>query len=215
MDDFERIYRKMEIREHSGLDSDKELTEALAVLCGGEDGIADFDPIKAELEARERFVKNEKVIPRAEPEENIFLCLDMLEKLVDQLKDNLKHPDIKEAVSTCVALEPRLKSVCDFLYWELNTARKFIIDNDGWVTEKEDAILARYAELSWNTVSYEDAFRYYESYIEAVMTMIPIILNRNIKLKVCPEAVWGTLSLMESKSDEMILQEEERKAGPV
>ena len=207
MTDFEKAYRKMEIKEQNGMDSDKEFADALSSFIAEGETHRDYNPERSEKEAREMFAKEVGILPRSDAEENISIGLDTLEALAKQIRKNLKEVELKEAVSRCVALEPKLSVAAHFLFWEICSSREPISEEGG-----NDSLAIKYAKLGENTDAYEDAWNYYNSMADYIMTLRGE-LKRYSETKRCPNLITLSLSLMSSKSEEMRWQESDRKEG--
>jgi hypothetical protein len=160
MTDFEKAYRKMELKEQSGMNSDKEMAEALSALVCGPDGRFEYEPEKYEKEAREGFLKVFGIIPKADYEENISLCLETLNELKEQLNNYLTTMEMIPAVKACVELEPKLAAVCYLLFWEISRGRKSVFEeNTGEINYADPGI--QLADICGRVETWDDAEKYY------------------------------------------------------
>ena len=188
MTDFEKAYRKMELKEQSGMNSDKEMAEALSALVFGPDGKFEYEPEKYEKEAREGFLKVFGIIPKADYEENISMCLEMLNELKEQINKFLTTMEMIPAVKACVTLEPKLAAVCNLLFWELERSRKVITNPKDHDTEPADPLI-RFIDICYGE-TYEEAFEYYQLVVVNIELASADIVQGKVKKEYSHDTDW-------------------------
>ena len=112
MDRIEKLSRKIDIKEASGMNTDREFAELLTEIAGGKEEILEFDQDKYYSESKHVFAKAFSVIPAVDPETNILTCADLIESEARALKD--------DDILKWIKMESRFSVIWEFMRLEMH-----------------------------------------------------------------------------------------------